>query len=88
VFGGLHAVLKQCSTQNLIFVTSPAPCKKRKDWGTLLLCFRGLGYGLDLWDFFFGGISVGDYNFFVFFLIIWFFVFFFFVIFAAPGVFA
>jgi len=68
-------------------VTSPAPCKKLKERGTLLLCYRGFGYGLDLGDFFFGGIFVGDYNFFVFFLIICFFVFFF-IIFAAPGVFA
>jgi len=81
-------VLKHCSTQILIFVTSPAPCKNRKGRGTLLLCCRGFGYGLDLGDFCFGGIFVGDYNFFVFFLIIWFFVLFFFVIFAAPGVFA
>jgi len=50
--------------------------------------FQGFGYRLDLGDLFFGGIFVGDFNFFVFFLIIWFFVLFFFVIFAAPGVFA
>jgi len=74
-------------------VTSSAPCNKRTERGTLLFCYRDLGYGLDLGDFFFSGFFVCDwtcgYNFFVFFVIISFFVFFFFfIIFAAPGVLA
>ena len=68
-------------------MTSPAPCKRRKERGTLLLCLSRFGYGLDLGDFFFGGFFACGYGF-VFFLIIVCFIFFFFVIFAAPRVFA
>jgi len=89
LFGAFHAVLKHCSTQILIFVSSPAPCKKRTERGTLVLCLRGFGYGLDLGDLFFGGFFVCGYNFFVFFLIVILFVFFFLaIIVAVPRVFA
>ena len=67
----------------LFFVTSPAPCKNRKERGTLLLCLRGFGYGLDLGDFFFDRFFFCGYGFVVFLLIV-----FFLIILATPGVFA
>ena len=67
----------------LFFVTSPASCQKRKERGTLLLCFRDFGYRVDLGDFFFRGFFFCGYGFVVFLLIV-----FFLIILATPGVFA